>query len=300
MSEMSEKRFKTVELLETKADEATGTFEALVSVFGNVDKGGDRMMQGSFTNTLQRWRESGKPIPVIVSHQWDNLKAWVGKADPRAIFETERGLMVQGTLDMDDDDARKVHKLMKDGLLTGWSFGYSVPKGGQKRKGNVNEVFEVDLFEVGPTLVGMNPEAQLQSVKNETVVVETEAPPEEEEDGKSADLASFEGVVALDEIREELQATKQELAELREEHQELQKASEERRNEEPARAKSPPDPLREESRKAVLAVMRDGVPAHIESPEPEPEPEPEIDIRDLRQESRRMALSVLKGGLDGQ
>lgn len=158
---------KTFDLAEVKADADSGTFTALASVFNNVDHGGDRMLPGSFTKTLEKWRESGKAIPIILSHQWDNLTAWVGKADPRAVYETDDGLVVQGSLFMDDDNAKKVHRLMKEGLLTGWSFGYSVPDGGQKRaKDGANNISEVELYEVGPTLVGMNSEAQLQTVKN--------------------------------------------------------------------------------------------------------------------------------------
>jgi Caudovirus prohead serine protease len=56
-------------------DEAGGTFEAIVSVFGNVDLVGDRVVKGAFKSSLKRWRESDDPIPVIWSHQWDNLDA---------------------------------------------------------------------------------------------------------------------------------------------------------------------------------------------------------------------------------
>ena len=163
-------RHKTIEA-EVKADDPElGTFTALASVFGNVDRGGDRMMPGAFKNTLERLRKAGKTLPIILSHQWDNLTAYVGKADPRAVYEDERGLVVQGELFMDEPEGRKVHKLMKEGLLTGWSFGYQVPKGGERVKDGVTEVSEVDLFEVGPCLVGMNPEAQLQTIKSTTVV----------------------------------------------------------------------------------------------------------------------------------
>ena len=40
-----------------------------------------------------------------------------------------------------------------------------MPPGGQERRNGVNEVSEVDLIEVGPTLRGANAEAQLQAVK---------------------------------------------------------------------------------------------------------------------------------------
>jgi hypothetical protein len=53
----------------TDADSA-GQFEALVAVFNNIDKGGDRILAGAFTKTLAAWRASGDPVPVIWSHEW--------------------------------------------------------------------------------------------------------------------------------------------------------------------------------------------------------------------------------------
>ncbi len=153
--------------VEIKAAGEEGSFTALASVFGNVDAVGDKMIPGAFTDTLENWRKSGDPIPVIVSHQHDDLMAMIGKADPNDVVETNDGLVVQGELDLKDNPlARQAHKLMMDGRLKGWSFAYQVPKGGQKRgKDGVNEVSKVDLIEVGPTLVGANPEARLQAVK---------------------------------------------------------------------------------------------------------------------------------------
>ncbi len=42
-----------------------GTFEAIVSVFGNVDYQGYRTMPKSFLGSIERWRKSGKMISVI-------------------------------------------------------------------------------------------------------------------------------------------------------------------------------------------------------------------------------------------
>lgn len=168
-----EMEHKTFELLETKTDGDAGTFTALASVFGNVDRVGDRMLPGSFTKTLENWRQSGKPIPVILSHNWDDPHKYVGEADPRAVYEDDRGLVVQGKMYTEEDLGRKVYELMKRNILTGWSFGYKVPQGGQKQKNGVNEISEVELFEVGPTLVGANPDAQLESIKS-ALGVETE------------------------------------------------------------------------------------------------------------------------------
>ena len=184
---------KSFDLVEVKAaDDATGSFTALASVFGNVDAGGDRMVRGAFKNTLERWREKGDPIPIIFSHDWDNPESVIGKADPNQVVETEQGLMVNGTLDLEDNPkASYIHKLMKERLIKGWSFGYTVPKGGQERKDGANEVSEVDLIETGPTLKGMNDQAELQAVKAaEAVATEEpkdrsdEEPPSEAKDGR--------------------------------------------------------------------------------------------------------------------
>jgi Caudovirus prohead serine protease len=47
---------------------------------------------------------------------------------------------------------------MKERRLAGWSFGYTLREGVQARRNGINEVSEVDLVEVGPTLKGANRE----------------------------------------------------------------------------------------------------------------------------------------------
>jgi HK97 family phage prohead protease len=271
---------KTFDLIEVKADEERGTFTALASVFGNVDLGGDKMVKGAFKNTLEKWRKSGRSIPVILSHQWDSLTAYVGKADPRAVYEDDRGLMVQGQLFMDKEAGRDVYRLMKEGLLTGWSFGYKVPAGGQKKNGKVNEVTEVDLFEVGPTLVGMNPEAQLQEVKKHpepNVIVET--------------LNGLPDSKLSDEAKERITAAARQLIESSSE------ASEHGSNEEPKPAKSRPrDALKERSAAAVVDVFADGVGLRKPSPPPKHEEDPELEYGALLKRSRAAVLDELSEG----
>lgn len=154
---------------EVKADAGdTGEFTALVSAFGNTDRVGDRVVSGAFTKTLRAWRESGDPIPVVLSHQWDDPFAHIGVADPKNVRQTARGLLVKGRLDIADNTvARQVYRLMKRRSLKSFSFGYSVPDGGEALADDgIRDLKEVDLFEVGPTLVGANPAAELQAVKS--------------------------------------------------------------------------------------------------------------------------------------
>lgn len=159
---------KSFDIVETKADGESGTFEALVAVFNNVDSVGDRILPGAFAKTLQKWQGTGDPIPVIWSHKHDDPMAHIGTVQPSDMVETDRGLVVRGRLDIADNPmAKQVHRLMKQRALKEFSFGYRVPKGGEKRaKDGANELSEIDLIEVGPTLKGANPATELHAVKS--------------------------------------------------------------------------------------------------------------------------------------
>jgi HK97 family phage prohead protease len=145
------------------ADPASGQFEALVSVFGNIDLGGDRVVKGAFAKSLARWDESGDPIPVIWNHMWDNPEAHIGKVAPGDAAETDDGLLVKGQLDMDNPFAAQVYRLLAERRVKEFSFGYSVTDA--ERKDGALNLLDLDLFEVGPTLKGMNPATELLAVK---------------------------------------------------------------------------------------------------------------------------------------
>lgn len=151
---------------------AEGTFEALVSVFGNVDHAGDRVVKGAFAKSLERWAESGDPIPVVFSHRWDDLDAHIGKV--LTATETDDGLLVTAQLDIADDPAAaKVHRLLTERRIREFSFAYDALD--EAVVGGVNELRELDVFEVGPTLKGMNSETVLIDAKARTVNSGTKA-----------------------------------------------------------------------------------------------------------------------------
>jgi HK97 family phage prohead protease len=127
----------------------------LVSVFDNVDLVGDRVVKGAFSKSLQRWRRSGDPIPVILNHDWGNLDAHIGAADANDVYETDEGLRVSGTIDLDDPFASKVYRLLKQRRIKEFSFAYDVKRERRAKEG-VNELLELDIIEIGPTLNGVN------------------------------------------------------------------------------------------------------------------------------------------------
>jgi len=145
-------------------DEKAGTFEALVSVFGNVDHIGDRVMPGAFTKSIEDWRAKGDPIPIIWSHQWNDPNAHIGSADPADVEQTAKGLLIKGQLDLDNPFAAQVYRLIKDRRVKEWSFAYDTID--EKRaKDGANNLNVLDIIEAGPTLKGMNAETETITVK---------------------------------------------------------------------------------------------------------------------------------------
>jgi HK97 family phage prohead protease len=154
---------KAAPLTQFKAiNEAAGIFESVVSVFGNVDAVGDRVLPGAFKASLDRWEASAAPIPCIWSHQWDNPDAHVGYV--LAAEERPEGLWVRAQLDVDKPFARQVYDLLKARRVKEMSFAYDVVDSRQADDG-ANELTVLELIEVGPTLKGVNPETQLLTVK---------------------------------------------------------------------------------------------------------------------------------------
>ena len=144
--------------------EGEGKVEALVSVFGNVDLQGDRVMPGAFAKSIERWKASGDPVPVVFSHDWGDLWSHIGVVD--SLEETPEGLKAVYTLDVADNPAAaQVYRLMKRRTLKEHSFAYDV-LGERQAKDGANELTELDIIEVGPTLKGANPATELLAVKS--------------------------------------------------------------------------------------------------------------------------------------
>jgi HK97 family phage prohead protease len=143
-----------------------GTFEALVASFGTLDKSGDIIRPGAFTASLNRWRESGKRIPVIWSHQTNDPALVIGSADPHDARETVDGLVVKGKLNIDNNAAADhVYDLLHRGDVNGWSFGYRTIRQTRSKAGN--ELLELDLAEIGPTVTPANTAARTLRVKGD-------------------------------------------------------------------------------------------------------------------------------------
>lgn len=132
------------------------TFTAFVSRFGNVDSQGEVVDKGAFSKTLAERDE----VPCVWSHMWSDPFNYIGVAK---CSETDEGLYVEATLDGSNPTARQVHRLMQLGVIREFSFSASL-EDWYVDSDDVVHLAQLDLFEVGPCLVGSNRETSLETV----------------------------------------------------------------------------------------------------------------------------------------
>jgi phage head maturation protease len=182
-------KYKTAPARLKAADAAAaiddGTFEAIVSVFGNVDSWGDVVKPGAFADTLDEWKASGDPIPVWWSHRMDDPMMNIG-----VIVEAEElaggdaripewadqwvkdhgGLWVKGQIDTGldaTDKAMATHKLLRNRRVTQFSYAYDVIDSGIETVDgeDVYALRKLKLYEVSPTPIGANELTELIAAK---------------------------------------------------------------------------------------------------------------------------------------
>lgn len=158
-------QMKSAPLSMIKAGDGDGIVEALVATY-DVDSGGDRIVPGAFTQTLDEWEQSGKSLPFIWAHQHDDIDAYLG--DVLEAKETDDGLYVKAQVDMEDPKSAKAYRLMKSGRVDNYSFAYEVRDSAPDPDNeSVTLLKTLGLFEVGPVLIGMNRETRTLSVKHD-------------------------------------------------------------------------------------------------------------------------------------
>lgn len=144
-----------------------GIVEAIVAAY-NVDSVGDRIIPGAFAKSLARRKESGSVIPFVWSHKSDDPDYHIGE-----VLEAEErpeGLWVKARLDMDEPKAAKVYRLLKGRRIADYSFAYDeidARPAAKSDDGAKQDLFELDLHECGPTMIGANRQTATVGVKHE-------------------------------------------------------------------------------------------------------------------------------------
>ena len=154
---------------------ADGIVEGYASTFDREpDSYGDVVAKGAFEDSLARWRESGKPIPLLYGHSTEDPEYNIGKVVEA--YEDERGLFVRCEFDADNPKAQYVRKLVQQGRLYQFSFAYQVLDAGTVELESGIEAYELrklDLFEVSLVQIPANQHAEVTEVKSAPVEVKS-------------------------------------------------------------------------------------------------------------------------------
>lgn len=149
-----------INLLETKDEKGNsqdkGIIEAYVSIFDNVDLGGDKIIKGAFAESLKTKLPKG-----VWMHKWEEPIAKTLEAR-----EDDNGLYIKGKLVLGVQRAKEAYELLKEGVVDEFSIGYRVLDDEWDENGN-RILKKLRIYEWSPVLVGMNPETELISVKSD-------------------------------------------------------------------------------------------------------------------------------------
>lgn len=152
---------KIIVPFEMKSTKDDGTFVGNASPFGELDAGYDIVMKGAFKNTLADHEAKGRKVKMLWQHKRDQ---------PIGIYpqlkETDEGLIVTGQCNLEVQQGRECHALMKQGALDGLSIGYNAVIEEWDDAGIVRKLHEVKLWEISPVTFPMADSARVALVKS--------------------------------------------------------------------------------------------------------------------------------------
>lgn len=164
---MEKKTFKQAKL-EFKNFDEQGKFEAYVSVFENVDFGGDIVDQKAFNDTLN----SGQLFPLLAQHQTDEpIGGFKAVPDGYGLKMTEAffDLELDEAGNQRNPTAHKYYSLAKKGIITGFSIGFVTKAAVREQVGEktARRITKAQLMEGSIVTFPMNDKARLTTIKSQ-------------------------------------------------------------------------------------------------------------------------------------
>jgi HK97 family phage prohead protease len=159
--------------IEWKADDSGdgNTLIGYASTFGNVDLGGDVVVKGAFTKTIENIKTNG--IPLLADH-FASTSSVLGTIYDAT--EDTKGLQIKARLSQ-APSAQDVAVKLREGHLNKMSIGYESMDdsydevNGQK----VRLLKEIKLWETSVVVFPMNPKASIERVKSVLNALDPEA-----------------------------------------------------------------------------------------------------------------------------
>lgn len=133
-------------------------FAGYASVFDHADRGGDIVCHGAFARAVA---SGPKGIPLLWQH---DPKRPIGRIE--RIEEDARGLRVIGRVSTTSAAGRDAGALLKDGVITGLSFGYRTRSARRAGPQGGRVLSDVDLLEISLVTFPMQPLARVHAVES--------------------------------------------------------------------------------------------------------------------------------------
>lgn len=159
------KAYKNTTTGEDFTSGANGTISGYFATFDHDhgDSYGDVIAYGAFHNTIEKRKKTGHPFPLCFNHDFNTIIGRVTDID-----EDRKGAYFTAEF-FPTDEAQKVRNMVKSGVLWQFSFAYDTLRSGKVKAtdgSTVNELREVELYEVSVVVVPANPRATLTDIKD--------------------------------------------------------------------------------------------------------------------------------------
>ena len=141
-----------------KSSEGIHVITGYGATFNNVDRGNDTILPGAFKKTIERHKQENRPVRMYFQH---DSKEIIGGFDAHSLREDAKGLHVTGQLNLGVQRGIEVTNLIKQGVLSDFSIGYSIVD--FDFKDGVRILKELDLWEISVVSEPMNTEARILS-----------------------------------------------------------------------------------------------------------------------------------------
>lgn len=141
-----------------------GVIKGFASTYNNVDRGNDVIRPGAFADSLKRHRDEDRQIRMFFQH---NQMFPIGGFPIKDMVDNEKGLFVVGNINLKADKGLSTFELIKQGVITDLSIGFSVNENFTDDDG-INNLTDVSLWEISAVTEPMNTEANILEVKTAT------------------------------------------------------------------------------------------------------------------------------------
>lgn len=145
-----------------KSGSISGYFATFHHDYG--DSYGDVIRKGAFLGTIARRKQTGHPFPLCFNHDFSCI---IGRVTD--IGEDNKGAYFTAEF-FPTEKAQEVRNIVKSGVLWQFSFAYDTLDAGKVKAGDgttVNELRELELYEISVVAVPANPRATLTDIKTD-------------------------------------------------------------------------------------------------------------------------------------